>query len=78
MTQDPQSLPMIRLDDLLKRRGLVGSGGEAKIRIQCGEVRVNGEIETRRRKQIHPGDFIEFAEEAFPVTMDDFASADER
>ena len=35
---------VIRLDDFLKRSGLVGTGGEAKLRIQSGEVLVNGEV----------------------------------
>ena len=51
---------VIRLDDFLKRRGLVGTGGEAKLRIQAGEVRVNGEIELRRRKQLALGDRVQW------------------
>lgn len=51
---------LIRLDDFLKVAGLVGTGGEAKRRIQAGEVSVNGEVETRRRKQLRPGDRVEF------------------
>ncbi len=51
---------MIRLDDFLKHEGLVGTGGEAKLRIQSGEVRVNGEVETRRRKQLVVGDVVEW------------------
>lgn len=57
MPTDEQSI--IRLDDFLKRSGLVGTGGEAKLRIQSGEVKVNGEIETRRRKQLAIGDAVE-------------------
>ena len=38
----------------------VGSGGEAKVVIQGGDVRVNGETETRRRKKLHSGDVVEF------------------
>lgn len=51
--------PIIRLDDFLKRSGFVGTGGEAKMRIQSGEVIVNGEVETRRRKQLAIGDVVE-------------------
>jgi ribosome-associated protein len=51
--------PIIRLDDFLKRSGFVGTGGEAKLRIQSGEVIVNGEVETRRRKQLAIGDVVE-------------------
>lgn len=56
---DTKSAP-VRLDDVLKRTGLVGTGGEAKVLIQAGEVTVNGEVETRRRKQLSVGDVIEF------------------
>lgn len=59
---DPTDLSpptIVRLDDLLKRRGIVGTGGEAKIRIQAGEVSVNGHVETRRRKQLSIGDRVE-------------------
>ena len=38
----------ITLDALMKAAGLAGTGGEAKVRIQGGEVKVNGEVETRR------------------------------
>lgn len=51
---------MMRLDDVLKRSGLVGSGGQAKILIQDGLVEVNGVVETRRRKQLFLGDNVEF------------------
>ncbi len=46
----------IRLDALLKLADLVSSGGEAKLRIQEGEVTVNGEICTQRGKKLRPGD----------------------
>ncbi len=46
----------IRLDALLKLADLVSSGGEAKLRIQGGEVTVNGEICTQRGKKLRPGD----------------------
>lgn len=62
----------IRLDDFLKRAGLVGTGGEAKLRIQSGEVFVNGEVETRRRKQLSIGDVIEAVGETLTVTEDCF------
>lgn len=61
----------IRLDDFLKLTGLVATGGEAKVRIQSGEVTLNGEIETRRRKQLVLGDVIEFMGETFEVSADD-------
>ena len=49
----------IELQDWLKLQRLVGSGGEAKVRIQGGEVQVNGEVETRRRRKLVDGDRVE-------------------
>ena len=48
----------IKLDALLKFASLVGSGGEAKMLIQDGQVKVNGEICTMRGKKIRPGDVV--------------------
>lgn len=53
----------VELVKLLKFEGLVGSGGEAKIVITDGQVTVNGEVETRKRRKIVAGDVIEFAGE---------------
>lgn len=50
----------IKLGQLLKAAGLVGSGTDAKFVIQDGLVLVNGEIETRRGKKIYDGDLVEF------------------
>lgn len=49
---------VIDLQDFLKLAGLVETGGEAKFLIQTGEVRLNGEVETRRRKKIRRGDRV--------------------
>ena len=64
--------PTIHLDDFLKVRGLVGTGGEAKFRVQKGEVGLNGETETRRRKQLVIGDVIDFNGETLIVNETDF------
>lgn len=48
----------IRLDQYLKWQGLAATGGEAKLRIQRGDVTVNGCIETRRGRQLHSGDAV--------------------
>ncbi len=48
----------IKLDALLKFASLVGSGGEAKMLIQNGEVLVNGEVCTMRGKKIRSGDTV--------------------
>ena len=48
-----------KLDSLLKYEGMVETGGEAKIIIQEGEVKVNGQVCTMRGKKIRPGDKVE-------------------
>ena len=50
----------IKLQDLLKFASLVATGGEAKERIQAGEVTVNGEVCPMRGKKIRPGDDVVF------------------
>ena len=70
MTDKPTKV--IRLDDFLKRSGLVGTGGEAKIRIQSGEILLNGDVETRRRKQLVIGDVVEALGENLVVTAECF------
>jgi S4 domain protein yaaA len=57
----------IKLDQLLKWVNLTGSGVEAKMFIQNGEVKVNGVVETRRGKKIYDGDIVEFAGEKITV-----------
>jgi ribosome-associated protein len=49
----------IKLDQYLKWNGLAATGGEAKQRIQRGDVKVNGCIETRRGRQLAVGDAVE-------------------
>nr|WP_239132306.1 RNA-binding S4 domain-containing protein [Actinoplanes durhamensis] len=56
---------MIRLGQFLKLADLIDTGGEAKIVIAAGDVSVNGEVDTRRGRQLHPGDVVEvFGKEA--------------
>ena len=55
------------LGQALKVASLVGSGGEAKVLIQAGEVAVNGEIETRRGRRLEEGDVIEVGDERLEV-----------
>jgi ribosome-associated protein len=50
----------IRLDALLKLVNAVMTGGHAKIVIQEGDVKVNGEVCTARGKKIHQGENVEF------------------
>jgi ribosome-associated protein len=49
----------LRLDQFLKLRAIAGTGGQAKVMIQNGEVKVNGEVETRRRRKLSAGDVVE-------------------
>jgi ribosome-associated protein len=58
---------IIRLDQFLKRSGIAGTGGQAKVMIQSGEVRVNGEVETKRRRQVKPGDVVEVGDKRITV-----------
>ncbi|GFE59991.1 RNA-binding S4 domain-containing protein [Geobacter sp. AOG2] len=51
----------IKLDSFLKAVNAVGSGGEAKVIIAEGDVRVNGSVELRRGRKLHPGDRVELA-----------------
>jgi ribosome-associated protein len=48
----------IRLGQLLKLSGIAGSGAEAKALLLDNAVTVNGELETRRGRQLHPGDLV--------------------
>jgi ribosome-associated protein len=50
----------VELYKILKFEGLVTTGGEAKLLIGDGQVTVNGEIETRKRRKMLTGDIIEF------------------
>jgi ribosome-associated protein len=49
---------MIRLGQFLKLADLIDTGGEGKILIASGDVTVNGEVDTRRGRQLHPGDVV--------------------
>ena len=57
----------IRLDQFLKVVGIADTGGMAKLLIQDEQVRVNGEIETRRRKQLSVSDSVECMDQRFVV-----------
>lgn len=57
----------IKLDQFLKLTGAVGTGGQAKLLIQGGEVLVNGQVETRRGRKLKPGDVVELDGQSFQV-----------
>lgn len=57
----------IKLGQALKLAGFVDSGVEAKIVITNGEVKVNGETDTRRGKKLVSGDVVEYKGQTFKV-----------
>jgi ribosome-associated protein len=59
--------PGITLGQALKATNVVGTGGEAKVLIQAGEVRVNGEVETRRGRKLREGDVVEVGDERLEI-----------
>jgi ribosome-associated protein len=60
----------LRLDQFLKLTGLAATGGQAKHRIQSGEVRVNGEVEHRRGRGLQPGDRVSIDGQVHVVRSD--------
>ena len=68
MREVPIRGEMIRLGELLKLAGVVGTGGEAKLLLASTEVRVNGELESRRGRQLRSGDEVLVGDEALRVT----------
>lgn len=61
----------VELHKILKFEGLVPSGGVAKLAIESGDVIVNGEVETRKRKKMVAGDVIEFNGEKIRLLVND-------
>ena len=57
----------IRLGQILKLAGIAGSGGEARALVEGGGVTVNGEVEVRRGRQLHPGDEVAVEGEALRI-----------
>ena len=71
MTDITITTEFIKLQDLLKLANLVGTGGEAKIVIQNGDVSVNGEVCTMRGKKIRPGDMVAYDGKELTVSYAD-------
>ena len=57
----------IKLGQAMKLVGMVGSGVDAKMLIQDGQVEVNGEVEYQRGKKLHEGDVITFNGESVQI-----------
>ena len=62
--------PLIRLDELLKFAGETATGGQAKVLVQAGKVKVNGEVCTMRGKKLKNGDLIESNENIYQVEVE--------
>ncbi len=60
----------IRLDQLLKAAGLVGSGGEAHAAVEAGRVRVNGAVETRKRAKLRVGQKVSLGGESVELVAE--------
>ncbi|KAA0115738.1 RNA-binding S4 domain-containing protein [Mycolicibacterium sp. P9-22] len=58
----------IRLGQFLKLAGLIDSGADAKAVIADGQVSVNGDVDLRRGRQLHPGDRVSIAGRSARVT----------
>ena len=61
---------MIRLGQLLKLAGVIGSGAEVKALLADGGVQVNSEPEARRGRQLHPGDVVAVGGEELQLVAD--------
>lgn len=68
MQEQSISTAYIRLDTFLKLCGVAETGGNAKIRIQAGEVKVNGAVCTQRGRKLHSGDVVSLDDESWLVS----------
>lgn len=60
----------LKLDQFLKWAGVTATGGQAKMLVQSGQVRVNGEVETRRGRELRAGDRVEVGGRELQVEED--------
>ncbi|HEY9804432.1 MAG TPA: RNA-binding S4 domain-containing protein [Leptolyngbyaceae cyanobacterium] len=67
---------MIKLDQFLKLVGIAPTGGQAKLMIIDGDVKVNGTVETRRGRKLVSTDQVTIAGQTFEVA-DVISSTDE-
>ena len=59
----------LTLNDALKLAGAAATGGQAKVLIQSGQVKVNGRVETKRKRKLVAGDAIEVHGEEFVLDL---------
>jgi ribosome-associated protein len=71
MSSNQPTEPTIQLDQFMKLSGMVGTGGQAKLVIQGGEVLLNGVIETRRKKKLKTGDEVTFNGRTIAVAFEE-------
>ncbi len=60
----------VELFKILKFESMASSGGVAKLAIESGDVLVNGEVETRKRKKMVAGDVVEFNGEEIRLVVE--------
>lgn len=61
------STEYIKLEQMLKLSGIVGSGADAKMLIADGMVKVNGNVELQRGKKLRPGDKVEYERKMYKI-----------
>ncbi len=80
--QSPAEIPIrdesIRLGQLLKLSGLAENGAIAREVIDSGAVQVNGEVETRRGRQVLRGDRVSINGEEFGLPPEDITPVAEQ
>jgi ribosome-associated protein len=59
----------IRLGQFLKLAGLADTGADARVLLDLGEVEVNGAAESRRGRQLRPGDVVSVGDEQVRVSL---------
>jgi len=67
----------LTLNDMIKLSGIALTGGQAKVLIQAGDVKVNGEVETRRKRKLRQGDVVEVAGEEYLLELDEVVDDNE-
>jgi ribosome-associated protein len=70
MAEDTPKAQALCLDQFLKLASIADSGGHAKVMIQSGEVKVNGEVETRRRRKLVVNSVVEVGGEKWAVSTE--------
>lgn len=68
---DHNSTETLTLNSALKLIGVAETGGGAKQMIQAGQVKVNGLVETRRKRKLRAGDVIEVGGEEFVLELEE-------